>query len=513
MTRSKLDPSRTRTTRNRFLSSRYAPTPAAVALALLVAVYGCSGSGGGGGGSSATQPAAGSDTLPVPDPKDGFQMTITGYEVPANGENEVCEKFILTNDAPLEIGGYQINMPVGSHHFVVYAYDGDQPELYPDGVYKSTGCMTGGPPDRMALTQIAGAGSSRDQAQYPPGTGIVLQPHQTILLNSHYANSTDEVLHPTVYVNLLYAKQKIVHPLEALVISNYSINIPPESRRRATARWTVPIDLKLVMLASHEHKRGDSFAIRIAQGSIDRPGGDKIGTNFNDDSQPFGSQPAPGDFYRSENWQHPTVLSYDDARLVPKGTVLEFDCTQHNEKPVPLTFGPLSDDEMCIITGYFYRAETAPPQGTLIPGCLPASMQLSCPATQIANVDPGGAPIPTPVPVEIGGALADIESQIFMPSCALPSCHSSQTQAGALILEPASVYNELVNVSPLSTGARQAGLLRVKPGDPDNSFLIRKLEGTLDPGEGDPMPLTGPKLSDDQIGKIRAWIADGAPPR
>jgi hypothetical protein len=113
--------------------------------------------------------------------------------------------------------------------------------------------------------------------------------------------------------------------------------------------------------------------------------------------------------------------------------------------------------------------------------------------------------------VEIGGALADIESQIFMPSCALPSCHSSQTQAGALILEPASVYNELVNVSPLSTGARQAGLLRVKPGDPDNSFLIRKLEGTLDPGEGAPMPLTGPKLSDDQIGMIRAWIADGAP--
>src|SRR5215472_17589052 len=139
--------------RNRFFAVRRQTRGVAiVALTLLVVVYGCSG-GGGGGSSSGSQPVA-STTLPVPDPKDGFQMTITGYEVPARGENEVCEKFTLPNDAPLEIGGYEINMPVGSHHFVVYSYDGDQPELYPDGVYKSTGCMTGGPPDRMALTQI-----------------------------------------------------------------------------------------------------------------------------------------------------------------------------------------------------------------------------------------------------------------------------------------------------------------------------------------------------------------------
>src|SRR6516225_4212282 len=86
MARSKLDLSRCRTTRNRFPSLRCTPAPGAVALALLIAVSGCSGSGGGSGGSSTTQPVAGSDTLPVPDPKDGFQMTITGYEVPANGE-------------------------------------------------------------------------------------------------------------------------------------------------------------------------------------------------------------------------------------------------------------------------------------------------------------------------------------------------------------------------------------------------------------------------------------------
>src|SRR5262249_24266193 len=404
-------------------------------------------------------------------------------------------------------------MPTGSHHFALYAYGGDDADLYPEGVFKSTGCMGAGPPDKMSLTQVAGAGNSHDKAQFQSGMGIVLQPHQTMLLNSHYANPTDAVLHPTVYVNLYFAKQKVVHPLEALVISNYSISIPPESRRRATARWTVPFDLNLVWLASHEHKRGESFAMRVIEGSIDRPEGDKVGTSYNDDSRQMGSEPAPGDFYRSENWQHPTVLTYTEPRFVAKGTVLEFDCTQHNEKPVPLAFGPLSDDEMCIITGYFYRADSAPPQGTLVPGCLPQAQQLSCPTKMVSNVDPGGEPIPTPVPVEIGGALADISDQIFTPSCALPSCHSSASKSGALVLERDSLYNQLVNVSPLSTAARQAGLLRVKPGDPDDSFLVRKLEGNLDPGEGSPMPQTGPRLTQDHIDQIRAWIAAGAPPR
>jgi hypothetical protein len=170
---------------------------------------------------------------------------------------------------------------------------------------------------------------------------------------------------------------------------------------------------------------------------------------------------------------------------------------------------------MCILTGYYYRAPGAPPAGTLTPGCLPQDAQLNCPATFVSNVNPdaGSPPAPTPVPTEIGGALADLADQIFVPSCALPSCHSSQTKAGALVLERAVVYDELVNVPPFSTGARQAGLLRVKPGDPDASFLIHKLDGDLGLFEGAPMPLTGLPLPEDQVARIRNWITAGAPAR
>ena len=55
------------------------------------------------------------------------------------------------------------------------------------------------------------------------------------------------------------------------------------------------------------------------------------------------------------------------------------------------------------------------------------------------------------------------------------------------------------------------GAIRVIPGDPDNSYLIQKLEGTTGIA-GRRMPFNGPPyLSDGQILIIRRWIALGAP--
>ena len=51
-------------------------------------------------------------------------------------------------------------------------------------------------------------------------------------------------------------------------------------------------------------------------------------------------------------------------------------------------------------------------------------------------------------------------------------------------------------------------LLRVEPGNPDDSYLVQKIEGTA--SVGGQMPLGGPELSDEAIAAIRQWIADGA---
>ncbi len=52
--------------------------------------------------------------------------------------------------------------------------------------------------------------------------------------------------------------------------------------------------------------------------------------------------------------------------------------------------------------------------------------------------------------------------------------------------------------------------MRVNPGAPDNSYLVRKVEGAAGI-TGAQMPFGGPPLSQAQIDEIRSWIASGAP--
>ena len=50
---------------------------------------------------------------------------------------------------------------------------------------------------------------------------------------------------------------------------------------------------------------------------------------------------------------------------------------------------------------------------------------------------------------------------------------------------------------------------RPAPGDPDNSYLVHKIEGVASIS-GQRMPLGGPFLTQSDIDLVRAWIAQGA---
>jgi hypothetical protein len=65
-------------------------------------------------------------------------------------------------------------------------------------------------------------------------------------------------------------------------------------------------------------------------------------------------------------------------------------------------------------------------------------------------------------------------------------------------------FASLVGVSSI----QQPTLLRVAGGDPDNSYLVQKLEGTA--ATGVRMPFGGSALDQALINDIRDWIADGA---
>lgn len=113
-------------------------------------------------------------------------------------------------------------------------------------------------------------------------------------------------------------------------------------------------------------------------------------------------------------------------------------------------------------------------------------------------------------PVVLGPTLPQIQAVVFGPTCAVGGCH---TGGGAMLpgvmdlsSEQAS-YDNLVNIPSLQVGG--GGAFRVVPADPDNSYLIQKLEGNQ--MVGNQMPPSGP-LQQSVIDEIRLWITNGALP-
>jgi hypothetical protein len=98
--------------------------------------------------------------------------------------------------------------------------------------------------------------------------------------------------------------------------------------------------------------------------------------------------------------------------------------------------------------------------------------------------------------------FASIQANVFTPICV--ACHAGATAPLGLRLDSVNSYALLVGVP----SAQEPSLQRVAPGDPNNSYLIRKLEGTA--SQGGRMPLNGTPLSQADINVIRQWITDGA---
>jgi hypothetical protein len=102
--------------------------------------------------------------------------------------------------------------------------------------------------------------------------------------------------------------------------------------------------------------------------------------------------------------------------------------------------------------------------------------------------------------------LTSIQTNVFTPRCS--GCHNGAgtTLPGALNLTNATASRAaLVGVASLEVPALQ----RVTAGNPNDSYLIRKLEGapTI---VGSRMPLVGPPLPQTTIDSIRLWITNGA---
>ena len=131
----------------------------------------------------------------------------------------------------------------------------------------------------------------------------------------------------------------------------------------------------------------------------------------------------------------------------------------------------------------------------------------------LAGCDESLSDLAGPTP-NLQPTLSSIQREIFdqVDSSGRAACTQCHSDAGGRIpmaglnLRSGVAHGSLVG----ATSRNKPGAVRVIPGDPDNSYLIHKLEGRTGI-VGERMPRTsGPFLTDGQMLVLRRWIELGA---
>lgn len=138
----------------------------------------------------------------------------------------------------------------------------------------------------------------------------------------------------------------------------------------------------------------------------------------------------------------------------------------------------------------------------------PTATQLTTPATVTVNVT-GGASAQANFTFRLLPVLfATHVRPLLAASCGTGGCHGNTDPQQGMFLTADSAYKYTVNVPSTELPAMD----RIEPNDPDQSYLIHKVQGTQASvgGTGLRMPQGAPALGVQTIQMLRRWVTAGA---
>ena len=302
---------------------------------------------------------------PAPLTGQGYQLHLPPYKIEPGTEREVfyATQIKDENGDPIEgdifINGYEIFYPTGSHHFILYRLTdaaisegiiqaGTIPGIAvnPNDVFRQLD-----PADPQALGNIgthrffvAGTQTDDFSFKFPEGVALRLPGDTMFDLNSHYINLLGtETLIGEVYINLYtLPPEEVKYEAIEIFVSNTDINVPPGLTRIAKMDWYIEDELELrgalpdtvlniMMLTSHMHRHGELF-------EITRMSTDEL-------------------LHRSVAYDDAPITFYNPPLMLDATDGLSFQCAHNNyDRDVPIEFGFTSEDEMCLIVGYYYMS-------------------------------------------------------------------------------------------------------------------------------------------------------------
>ena len=108
----------------------------------------------------------------------------------------------------------------------------------------------------------------------------------------------------------------------------------------------------------------------------------------------------------------------------------------------------------------------------------------------------------TSAPIKISDLEAEVAA-LFERSCTQAGCHGAPVAQMNMNLTADQFYSNTVNQPSME----KPDMKRVEPGHPEKSYLVDKIKG-VEGIIGLQMPMTGDKLTDEEIAKVEQWIRE-----
>lgn len=304
-----------------------------------------------------------------PPPGEGYQLHLPPFRIDAGSEREVLYATQIRDangdlvEEDIFINRYEIFYPSGSHHFILYRltdeaisagllHAGKVPGI---GVEDDPNFRELDPANPQALGNIglhrffvAGTQTKDTSFAFPEGVAMRLPGDTLFDLNAHFINLLgDETLLGEVYINLYtLPAERVEYEALELFLNNQAINVPPGFSRVTKLDWLIKENLEqqgidvgaglnVMMLTSHMHRHGELFEI---------------------------TQTSTGELlHRSVSYDDAPLTFFTPPLFLDASDSLSFACTHNNyDREVPIEFGFTSEDEMCIVVGYYYIQVNAP---------------------------------------------------------------------------------------------------------------------------------------------------------
>ncbi len=281
---------------------------------------------------------------PAP-PPGGFQLVLDGPTLAPGEEQEGCLWIRAPITGDFVAARFEFAMNPGTHHILLYEQTGTVP--YASGWNPGDVACTGSGSANPSAPVAGAPEAPYYEVAYPTGVARVLRAGTYLGLNAHYANGFAVPIQIKAWINVHPYQGTPVHRAESFLDLDdmASIVVPPFSQRTQSGRFynPGPGSLALLDIQGHMHKRGVRFTAWRAGGRTD--------ANM---------------LYESFDWGHPATRAFAPALVLAPGDGIDYECVHDNGvtrgvrrdrggNPTTLFFGLGADDEMCVLTGTFYR--------------------------------------------------------------------------------------------------------------------------------------------------------------